>query len=117
MLRNVVGAKIDFAVLDLDREGECAIGSRRMAMAAQRHLFASVKGGHKGGNLLTCNVLAVGPKRCLVDCNGYDLSLTQRDLTYTAVADLRGRCHPGQALPCMLKEFSHKEERPAAPDC
>lgn len=111
VLRNMVGAKIDFSVLDLDREGECAIGSRRMGMAARRHLFAAVKGGHKEGEMLSCQVLAVGPKRCLVDCNGYDLNLSQRDLTYTAVADLRERYHPGQELPCVLKEYSHKEEK------
>lgn len=111
VLRNMVGAKIDFAILDLDREGECAIGSRRMAMAARRHMFAAARGGHKEGEMLSCDVLAVGPKRCLVDCNGYDLNLSQRDLTYTAVADLRDRYHPGQELPCVLKEYSHKEDK------
>ena len=57
------------------------------------------------GEKLTCRVLSVGPKRCLVECGGRDLNLSQRDLTYTATPDLRERYHPGQTLDCILKEY------------
>ena len=108
VLRNMSGAEIDYTILDVDREGGVAIGSRRMAMVAQRHFFDSVKGGRKLGERVTCRVLSVGPKRCLVECGGRDLSLTQKDLTYAATPDLRDRFHPGQTLNCILKEYSRQ---------
>ena len=68
VLRNMSGAETDYIILDVDREGGVAIGSRRMALAAQRHFFDTIKGGRSIGEKLTCRVLAVGPRRCLVEC-------------------------------------------------
>ena len=109
VLHNMSGAEIDYTILDVDREGGVAIGSRRMAMAAQRHFFDTVKGGRHIGERLTCRVLAVGPRRCLVECGGRDMSLSQKDLTYAATPDLRTRYHPGQTLTCALKEYNRRE--------
>lgn len=44
----------------------------------------------------------------LVECGGRDMSLSQKDLTYTATPDLRERYHPGQALDCILKEYDRQ---------
>ena len=108
VMRNMTGAEIDYTILDVDREGGVAIGSRRMAMLARRHFFDTAKSGHELGERLTCRVLSVGPKRCLVECGGRDMSLSQKDLTYTATPDLRERYHPGQALDCILKEYDRQ---------
>ena len=111
VLRNMSGAEIDYTILDVDREGGVAIASRRLALTAQRHFFDTIKGGRSVGDRLTCRVLAVGPKRCLVECGGRDMSLSQKDLTYTATPDLRTRYHPGQTLNCVLKEYDRREEQ------
>lgn len=108
VLRNMTGSEIDYVIMDVDREGECAIGSRRVALAAKRHYFATARGGHTEGDLLKCRVIAAGPHRCSVECSGYDVELTQRDLSYTAIADLREKFHPGQELACRLKEYDRK---------
>lgn len=111
VLKNIDASMVDYVIIDVDREGEVAIASRRMAMAARRHYFKTAPKGHREGDLLQCRVLAVGPKRCLVECAGFDISLTQRDLSYTAIADLRKEFHPGQELTCQLKEYDPGEER------
>lgn len=108
VLRNMTGAEIDYTIMDVDREGGVAIGSRRMAMLARRHFFDTARNGHELGEKLTCRVLSVGPKRCLVECGGRDMSLSQKDLTYTATPDLRERYHPGQELDCILKEYNRQ---------
>ena len=100
VLRNMVGSRIDYVIMEVDREGECAIGSRRMALASKRHFFGTARSGHSSGETLKCQVLAVGAKRCLVECAGYDISLSQRELSYTAIADLRERYRLGQELSC-----------------
>lgn len=108
VLRNMTGAEIDYTILDVDREGGVAIGSRRIATLARRHFFDAARNGHELGEKLVCRVLSVGPKRCLVECGGRDMSLSQKDLTYTATPDLRERYHPGQALDCILKEYNRQ---------
>ena len=109
VMRGMVGAKIDYVVMQVDREGECAIASRRLALAKQRRHFASLRRGHEPGAQLKCNLLVVGPRRVLAECGGYDVSLSQRDLSWTAIADLRNEYRPGQELPCRLKEYSSRE--------
>lgn len=105
VLQNMVGATIDFVIIKVDREGGFAIGSRRRAASSRRYYFAHRPALSRFGTRLTCRVLAVGPRRCLVECHGYDLNLTQRDLRYTAIPDLRDVYHPGQELPCLVKAF------------
>jgi ribosomal protein S1 len=100
---NMVGSVVDYIILDVDREKDCAIGSRRKATAARRALFARTE--HREGEKLRCRIVAVGPKLCTAECNGFDLQLTQRDLTYTATPDLRERYRPGMELDCILKRY------------
>jgi len=104
----MTGSRIDYAIIEIDREGLCAIGSRRVALAAKRHYFSTARGGHPEGELLKCRVLATGPHRCTVEAGGYDIQLSQRDLSYTAIPDLREKFHPGQELNCRLKSYDHK---------
>lgn len=112
VMRNMAqGAVIDYVILDVDRENECAVASRRLALAAKRHYFSTAAGGHRKGEIMKCRVLAVGPKKCLVEAGGYDLTLTQRDLSYTAIADLRERYEPGEELDCRIKEYDRRENR------
>lgn len=109
VMRGMVGAKIDYVVMQMDREGECAIASRRPALVKQRRHFAVVRRGHEPGAQLKCTLLVVGPRRVLVECGGYDTPLSQRDLSWTAIADLRNEYRPGQELPCRLKEYNSRE--------
>ena len=109
VMRGMVGAKVDYVVMQVDREGECAIASRRLALAKQRRHFASPHRGHEAGAQLKCNLLVVGPRRVLAECGGYDVSLSQRDLSWTAIADLRNEYRPGQELLCRLKEYNSRE--------
>lgn len=109
VMRGMVGAKIDYVVMQVDREGECAIASRRLALVKQRRHFAAARRGHETGAQLKCNLLVVGPRRVLVECGGYDIPLSQRDLSWTAIADLRNEYRPGQELPCRLKEYNSRE--------
>jgi hypothetical protein len=102
---NMSGAVIDFIVTGVDREGGYAVASRRMAARAQRYYFSHRPALHREGSRITCRVLSVGPRRCLVECYGHDINLTQRDLRYTAIPDLRNAYHPGKKLDCIVKSY------------
>lgn len=105
VLQNMMGTTIDFIITKVDREGGYAIASRRQAARAQRYFFAHRPDLCRTGSRVKCRMLAVGPRRCLVECYGHDIGLTQRDLSYTAIADLREKYHPGDELDCIVKGY------------
>ncbi len=105
VLQNMMGASIDFIITKVDREGGYAIASRRQASRAQRYFFAHRPDLCGEGSRVKCRLLAVGPRRCLAECYGHDIDLTQRDLSYTAIADLRTQYHPGDELDCIVKGY------------
>ena len=105
VLQNMVGANIDFIIIKVDRESGFAIASRRMAARSQRYFFTHRTTLHREGARAKCRVLSVGPRRCLVECYGHDINLTQRDLRYTAIPDLRDAYHPGEELECIVKSY------------
>ena len=105
VMRNIASATIDFVIIKVDRENGLAFASRRMALPSRRYFFSTQPEMNRPGSRISCEVLAVGPRRCLVSCNGYDIDLTQRDLRYAAVADLREEYHSGDTLECVVKEY------------
>lgn len=111
VLRNMSGAEIDYVILDVDREGGVAIGSRRMGAMIKQRAFDKARGGHQPGDKLTCRVLTVGPSRCLLECAGRNLTLRYQDMSYASYSDLREKYHPGQTLDCVLKEYDRASGR------
>lgn len=111
VLQNMVGANIDFIIIKVDREAGFAIGSRRLADRSQRYFFAHRPNLNAVGTQIKCRMLSVGPRRCLVDCYGHDIGLTQRELRYTAIPDLRTEYHPGQELDCIVKLYDPDTDR------
>ena len=108
---HMVGANIRYVITSIDREGECAIASRRLAMEQKRYAFAHARTGNKEGDIVQCNVLVVGPKLVLLECGGYDLVLRPVDLTYVSMVDFRDEYKSGQVLDAVIKEYSPEEEK------
>lgn len=105
VLQNMVGASIDFVIVKVDREGGFAIASRRLAARSRRYFFSRRPALNTPKSRVKCRVLSVGPRRCLVECYGHDISLTQREMRYTAIPDLRTEYHPGEELDCIVKAY------------
>ena len=111
VLQNMVGSSIDFIVTKVDRESGFAIASRRLALRARRYYFAHRPNLNAVGTRVKCRVMSVGPRRALIECYGHDLNLTQRELRYTAIPDLRDEYHPGQELECVVKVYDPDTDR------
>jgi len=110
VLQNMVGAKIDFIIIKVEREAGFAIGSRRLASRSQRYFFAHREDLHRIGARVKCQLLAVGPRRCLAECYGHDIGLTQREISYTAIPDLRNEYHAGRELDCIIKVYDPEKD-------
>ena len=110
VLQNMVGAKIDFIIIKVEREAGFAIGSRRLASRSQRYFFAHREDLHSIGARVKCQLMAVGPRRCFAECYGHDIDLTQREISYTAIPDLRNKYHAGVELDCIVKVYDPEKD-------
>lgn len=108
ILRSMIGAEIDFVITDIDREGECCIASRRIALDIRRRAVKRMK--VKNGKRMPVDIIAISKTRLLVSMSGYDVTLSQRELTYAMVQDLRERYHTGNKLMAVIKEYDEKND-------
>lgn len=109
---NITGANLDFIITKVDRLGKYAVASRKLATRARRYYFTHRPALCTEGARITCKLLSVADRRCLAECYGYDIGLTQRELSYTAIPSLKEKYHPGQELPCIFKGFDPETKKP-----
>jgi len=106
LMRGMIGATVDYVVINVDREGEVALASRALALVKRRRAFSGGRTAVKPGDVVDCSALVVGPKRCLVTCGGYDVPMRPSDMSYTSMLDMREHYRPGQELKARV--LSHK---------
>ncbi len=109
VLRSMVGAEIDYVIIGIDRENNCCIASRKQALQIRRRSFYKLQ--TKENAKVIIHVLAVGSTRLLATCHGFDFTLSQRDLSYGMIRDLRERFHPGEQVAALMKAFDHEKDR------
>lgn len=106
LLAGMVGAPVDYIIAAVDREGECAVASRRAAAEQQRWHALNVR--HlKVGEVIPCTVMAVGPSRLTLSAHGYDAEVAQAGLSYSFLGDLRETYRPGQTLSARVLSISN----------
>lgn len=110
-LNHIMGATLSFNIIKVDRENGFALASRKSAMKARRSYFAHRAELNTPGIRLKCRVIDVGPVRCTVECYGHDIRLTQKDLCYMSVSDLRAVYRPGQELDCVVTDYDADADR------
>lgn len=108
VLRSMTGAIIDYVITGIDRENDCCTASRRSAMYVRRKAFTKL--APRVGKKFPINIIAVGAARLLANCGGYDVTLSQRDLSYGMLGDLRDKYHPGDKLMAVLKEYDEENQ-------
>lgn len=110
VVRNMVGATIDFVIIKVDREGGFAIASRRMALRSRRYFFAHRDYLQEENRRTTCTVLATGNRRVLVTCFGHDVSLRADALRYRHTMDLKDEFYAGQTVDCIIKKYDAERD-------
>ena len=101
ILHSLLGAEVDYIVKEVDREGYCVVASRKQAMNHRRKSFR--KRMPKAGDLVDCRVLAVSQNKLLLECGGYEATLSQNSISYGMILDLRETYRPGQAVKAVFK--------------
>lgn len=108
VLRSMTGSTIDYVITGIDRENECCIASRKAAMEIRRRGFLKLT--PRIGKRISVNILAVGSAHLLATSNGFDMTLSQRDLSYGMLGDLRDKYHPGESYTAILKEYDDEKK-------
>ena len=106
VLRSMAGATIDYVITAIDREGECCIASRREALNIRRRSF--LRFSPEEGQKVKAGILAVGRTHLLCSCGGFDMTLSQRDLSYAMIPDLRDRYHAGDSYNAIVKGYDEE---------
>lgn len=101
ILNSMLGARLDYIITAVDREGGCAIGSRTEASVMNRRHAKNVRRLAEGERI-SCTVLTVGPTRLRATTHGYDFLLSQNSLSYSYLGDLREIYRPGQELQAVV---------------
>lgn len=107
VLRSMTGATIDYVITGIDRENNCCTASRRLAMTIRRRAFLKLE--PRMGKKVQADILAVGATHLLATCHGFDMTLSQRDLSYGMIDDLRNKYHPGEQKLAVLKEYDKEK--------
>lgn len=107
--RNIGGSTIDFVITQVDREKSFVVASRRLALVSRRYFFSTQPQLNRPGSFSECRVLTVGHRRLLATCHGYDITLTQRDLDYTAIPDLKEQFRRDNVLECLVTEYNSRQ--------
>ena len=108
VLNSMAGSEIDYVINGIDREGECCTASRRVALDIRRRAFKRIT--NKLDRKLPISVLAVGKTRLLASMSGYDVTLSQKDLSYAMISDLRERYHTGNNLMAVVKSYDEEAD-------
>lgn len=108
VLRSMTGAVIDYVITNIDREGECCIASRREALEIRRRKFKKIP--NKISQKLPVSILAVGKTKTLVSLSGYDITLSQKDLSYAMLPDLRKRYNIGTELIARIMTYDEEND-------
>lgn len=109
VLRSMAGATVDYVITGIDREGECCTASRRLALNIRRRSFLRLI--PEIGRKVQARILAVGRTHLLASAGGFDMTLSQRDLSYAMLPDLRDRYHPGETHTAVIKGYDEEKER------
>lgn len=109
VLRAMMNAHIDFVITHVDREGEWCLASRRQALMIQRRSFLRLT--PEVGRKVQANILVVGRTHLLAECCGYDITLSQRDLSYAMISNLKDRYKPGETRTAVIKGYDKEKDR------
>lgn len=103
VLRSMAGSEIDYVITGIDREEGCCTASRRKALEIRQRSFLKLK--PQIGKRVGCDIIAVGRSKALCSCNGFDVSLKTRDISFASIPDLREYLHTGEKHEGVIKAF------------
>ena len=102
MIRGMLGAEIDFIVIDIDTVSNIAIASRKDAMELRSDLELSKL---KNNDTVRVRILAVGVKHIIVELYGKEVIIKADNLQHTYILSCKDIYVPGEYLKVRIKNI------------
>ncbi|KHD38161.1 30S ribosomal protein S1 [Clostridium acetobutylicum] len=102
VIRSMIGAEIDFIVMEFDEENRTAIASRKQAMELRKNLELKK---HKVGEKIFVRVTSVGRNNCRVDCYGIEYRVPINEIDYGYIDKVDKYVQVGDVVPAIIKEL------------
>lgn len=98
MIRGMLGAEIDFIIIDIDLTSNIAIASRKLAMELRLSKL-------KKNDVVMVRVLAVGIKHILVELFGKEVIIKAANLKHTYILNCKDLYSPGDKIKVRIKNI------------
>lgn len=102
IIRGMLGAEIDFIVIEIDTTSNIAIASRKDAMQLRSELELPKL---KVNDTARVRILAVGQKHILVELYGKEVIIKADNLQHTYIVNCKDLYSPGEYLKVRIKEI------------
>lgn len=102
IIRGMLGAEIDFIVVEIDTTSNIAIASRKDAMQLRAELELPKL---KVNDSVRVRILAVGQKHILVELYGKEVIIKADNLQHTYIVNCKNLYFPGEYLKVRIKQL------------
>lgn len=103
IIRGMLGAEIDFIVIEIDTVSNIAIASRKDAMELRAKLELPKL---KTNDTVRVRIIAVGTKHILVELYGKEVIIKAESLQHTYILNCKDYYTPGEYLKVRIKEIN-----------
>lgn len=108
VLRNMMGAEINFIVIETDKVGEKAIASRTKAMERIKEINLKKL---EVGDKIYSKVIGIWKKYIRVECVGIDFVIKAQDLQYGFVEDVSKLYKINEQIKVLIKSIDLEEKK------
>lgn len=102
IIRGMLGAEIDFIVMEIDTTSNIAIASREDAMQLRSELELPKL---KANDTAKVRILAVGVKHILVELYGKEVIIKANNLQHTYIVNCKDLYSPGEYIKVRIKQI------------
>lgn len=102
MIRGMLGAEIDFIVMEIDTTSNIAIASRKDAMELRSKIELPKL---KVNDTVNVRILAVGVKHIIVELYGKEVIIKADNLQHTYIVNCKDIYSPGEYIKARIKEI------------
>ncbi len=102
MIRGMLGAEIDFIVIEFDSTSNIAIASRKDAMILRSQIELQKL---KENDVVRVRILAVGVKHIIVELYGKEILIKADNLQHTYIVNCKDYYSPGEYLKVRIKKI------------
>lgn len=102
MIRGMLGAEIDFIVIEIDTNSNIAIASRKDAMQLRSEIELSKLSIN---DIVKVRILAVGVKHIIVELYGKEVIIKAANLKHTFILNCKDYYYPGDYLKVRVKNI------------